>query len=498
MNKAMHLLVASFFMLLLYSSKTNSAAIDTEVFNIKDFGAVGDGQTIDTKAINQAILACSRSNKGKVVIPPGQFVSGSIHLKSNIVIEIQEGGEVLGAPSGLQAYDLPEANQWDMYQDFGHSHYQNSMIWGENLENVTIKGKGIISGNNHVVRKNKGGGDANKMIAMKLCKNIRIEDVSLMLGGHFAIILNGCDGIDINNVTIKTQHDGIDLMACSNVTISNCSIESIRYENGKKAGGDDAIGIKSDFALGYTLPSENITITNCFLYSGCNGIQFGSETAGDIKNVTVMNCIIEHADKAGLGITCNDGSNIENVRFTNITMSKIANPFFMLITDRGRAGNDPKIGSIKNVQFENIKCFDVYGYIKDRVFTSMISGLPDHEIENVTFKNIEMMLKGSSEEYDPKREIPYTTKYSPRNFGIRPSSGFYCRNTKNIEFENVSIEFENKDVRPLFFFDNVSDIEISNLTSATCSSKNGHIILRDSGGFKLNEKFHVYEVRNIK
>lgn len=474
--------------LVLISTSILSASIkpEIEIFNIKDFGAKGDGLTIDTKAINAAIEACSKSKNAKVIVPSGQYVSGSIHLKSNIVIEIQDGAELLGAPTGIQAYDLPEPNQWDMYQDYGHSHYHNSMIWGENLENITITGKGTINGNNYVVRNNKnGGGDANKLIAMKLCNNITIEGITLKLGGHFAIILNGCNGVNINNATIHTQHDGIDLMACSNVTISNCEIESIRYENGKMAGGDDAIGIKSDYFLGYALPCENITVTNCFLSSGCNAIQFGSETVGDIKNVKVTNCVIEHADKAGLGITCNDGSNIENLVFRNITMTKIANPFFMLITNRGRAANNPEVGSIKNVMFENIKCSDVYGYIKDRVFTSMISGLPGHNIENVEFKNIEMTLKGKVDEYDADREIPYHIKYSPRSFGIRPSSGFYCRNTKNISFQNVIIEFEKPDVRPLFFFDQVSGIDIVNLGSKTCSDENGHIVLKQSDAFQL-------------
>ena len=238
-------------LLLMSTSVFSSPNIpEIEIFNIKDFGAKGDGLTIDTKAINAAIDACSKNKNAKVIVPLGQYISGSIHLRSNIVIEIQDGAEILGAPTGIHAYDYPEPNQWDMYQDYGHSHYHNSMIWGENLENIKIIGKGIINGNYNVVRDNKNGeGDANKLIAIKLSKNITIEGIKLKLGGHFAIILNGCNGVYIHNVKIRTQHDGIDLMACSNVTISNCEIEGIRYEKGKMAGGDDAIGIKSDYFL---------------------------------------------------------------------------------------------------------------------------------------------------------------------------------------------------------------------------------------------------------
>ncbi|WP_171597393.1 glycoside hydrolase family 28 protein [Marinifilum caeruleilacunae] len=477
-------------LLLSTSIFSNPNTLEKEILNIKDFGAKGDGLTIDTKAINAAIDACSKSKNAKVIVPPGQYISGSIHLKSNIILEIQEGAEILGAPVGIHAYDDPEPNQWDMYQDFGHSHYHNSMILGENLENIKITGKGTINGNNHVLRDNKyGNGDANKLIAMKLCNNITIEGVTLKLGGHFAIILNGCNGVTIKKIAIYTQNDGIDLMACSNVTISNCEIECIRYEGGQKVGGDDAIGIKSDYSLGYALPCENITITNCFLSSGCNAIQFGSETVGDIKNVKVTNCVIEHADKAGLGITSNDGSIIENIVFRNITMSKIANPFFILITNRGRAGNNPKIGAIKNVLFENIECRDVYGYIKNRVFTSMISGLPGHHIESVKFKNINMTLRGNVDEFDADRKIPFHTKYTPRSFGKRPSSGFYCRYAKNISFQNVIIELEKPDVRPLFFFDHVSEIDIANFDSKTCSEENGHIVLKKSDTIRLAKSF---------
>ncbi len=426
-------------------------------YDVKNFGAVADGKTLDTDAINKAIEKCFTDGGGNVIFQNGVFLSGSIHLKSNVNIIIEKNATILGAPNDINAYDHPESNPWDAYQDFGHSHFRNSLIWGEHLENISISGGGTINGGG-IIRGDPPAGGGDKAISLKLCNNIKISNITIEQGGHFAILANGCKDFVIDSVIIRTSRDGIDLMACSNVDIKNSDIRGIRYQDGKMAGGDDAIGIKSDYALGYVLPSENINITNCFLSSGTNAIQFGSETVGSIKNVNVTNCTIVHSDKAGLGITSNDGSVIENVKFKDITMSKTANPFFILISNRGRAPNNPPVGKIKNIHFENITCTDAYGYMKDRQFTSTLSGMPGYPIENVTFKNVRITYKGGGTLDQALIDPPYPKDYSPRFIGIRPASGFYARHVKGLKFENVKIDFEKPDFRPSLVFNDVSDL----------------------------------------
>ena len=153
-------------------------------FNVKDYGAAGNGITLDTDAINKSIEVCSAAGGGAVYFPAGTYQSGSIRLKSNITLYLDVGATLLGAPNTINAYDPPEDNPFDMYQDFGHSHWHNSLIWGENLENITIMGLGTIDGGGMTAENPEpGGGD--KTIALKLCKNIVIQDITIRHAGHF-------------------------------------------------------------------------------------------------------------------------------------------------------------------------------------------------------------------------------------------------------------------------------------------------------------------------
>lgn len=437
------------------------------IFNVKDFGATGNGITLDTEPINKAIEQCSAEGGGIVLFPTKNvFLTGSIHLLSNIEYRIEKGAVIQGAPNGINAYDIPEENQWKSYQDFGHSFYRNSLIWGENIENISFTGGGEINGGG-ITRKEVKPGDGNKAIALKQSKKILFENITVNQGGWFAFILNGCSEIKFNRIKINTVRDGIDLMSCSNVVISNSEINTIRTDKGKAVGGDDAIGIKSDFALGKTISSKNIVIENCVISAGCNAIQFGSETVGDFKNIRIENCVITGAEKAGLGITSNDGSVIDSVSFKNIIMTKVATPFFIFVSDRLRTPDRKKIGKIKNITIENVAAYDCYGYIKDECFTSTISGHKNSSIDNIKISNLTMVYKGGVEKVPLTCPENSSTQYTPKGFGVRPASGFYIRNAKNVVLDQIVISFEKPDYRPPFVFDTVDSIVIIDPTIST-------------------------------
>lgn len=441
----------------------DKATYQGKIFNVRDFGAKGNGLTMDTKAINEAIDSCSMMASGVVYFPQGKYLSGSIHLKSNITLYLDSSAEIIGAANNINAYDEAEANIYDKFQDFGHSHWHNALIWGEGLTNINITGKGVINGGG-ITRSNKvpeGGGD--KILSLKLCSNINISGITMQQGGHFAVLATGCTGLDIYNVTIRTTRDGIDLMQCSYVNIYNCDILSTHYKNGKISGGDDAVGIKSDYSLGYILPSHNIYIRNCRLGSGgANGIQFGSETVGNISNVHVSDCEILCAGKAGIGLTSMDGSIIDDVSFSYINMKKVETPFFILISDRLRAGGHPVPGQIKNIVFNHITATDVFSYAKEKSYASTINGMPDYPVTDILFNDIKIKYKGGGTVAQSKIiPPPLPENYSPRFLGIRPSYGFYCRNIKRIEFHNVDISYEKPDYRPGFSFNNVDGLLIS-------------------------------------
>src|SRR2546428_5660363 len=306
------------------------------VYSVKAFGAKADGKTLDTPAINKAIDAAAAAGGGTVFFPAGNYSSVSIHLKSNITLYLDQGATLIAAnTSNNIKYDPPEPNEWDKYQDFGHSHWHNSLIWGENLTNISILGPGMIWGkglvrsgsqsrtqqqndalNNARASEPKTPfgypnprdavepGWANKSIALKLCRNVIIRDVTIFNGGHFAILATGVDNLTIDNVKIDTNRDGIDIDACRSIRISNCTVNS---------PFDDGICPKSSFALGYARAAENVTITNCQVsgydegtlldgtfkrafrnqngtFSPTGRIKFGTESNGGFQSITVSNC----------------------------------------------------------------------------------------------------------------------------------------------------------------------------------------------------------------
>jgi polygalacturonase len=233
--------------------------VPAKLCNVTERGSVGDGRTLDTEAINKTIETAANGGGGIVCFPPGRYLSYSICLKSNITLYLSQGAVIVAAePTGETGYDPAEPNSWDdkyRYQDFGHSHWHDSLIWGENLENISILGPGIIDGSRGLDREDgRRPGAGNKIIALKLCRNVIIRDITMHRGGHFFILATGVDNLTIDNVKIDTNRDGINVDCCRNVRISNCTINS---------PNDDALVLKSSFALGYARATENVTITNC-------------------------------------------------------------------------------------------------------------------------------------------------------------------------------------------------------------------------------------------
>ena len=202
-------------------------------FNVKDYGAKGDGKAIDSVAIDKAIAAASAANGGIVEIPPGTYLSRSIHLKSNVTINIQQGARIVASGSGI---DAPEPNPtYRKYQDFGHSHFRNALLWGENVENINFTGKGVIDGANKLeTGENIPAGKGDKMLSLKFCKNVNITDVTFREAGHFAIIVNGCNGMKLDRIVVDSpdDRDGINFINSSNVELSNSTDRLQRRRGG--------------------------------------------------------------------------------------------------------------------------------------------------------------------------------------------------------------------------------------------------------------------------
>ena len=449
-----------------------SGFAQTRTFDVRDFGAKADGKSLDSPAINKAIEAAAKVGRGTVSFPAGTYLAGSIHLRSNITLDLEAGSVILGAPEGTHAFDAPEPNPFDAYQDFGHSHWHNSLIWGENLENIAIVGEGIINGGG--LSRGTGNtpvpdGDGNKTIALKLCRNILFRDFTIAHGGHFAYLLTGCDNVTMDNLKIDTNRDGIDLDCCRNVRVSNCAVNSPR---------DDAICPKSSYGLGFKRATEDVTITNCLVsgfdegsmldgtFKGGGGtgrIKFGTESNGGFKNITVSNCVFDHC--LGLAIESVDGGDIDGISVSNITMRECLNsPIFIRLGNRARGPDNPAPGIVRNV---NISDLTVVG--ASTKSASIIAGIPGHDIDHVRISNVRIIVNGGGTKdmisiVPPEQEKEYP---EPGRFGTMPAYGFFCRHVESIQFNNVDLAFASQEQRPAFVLNDVRKAEFYFLKTQT-------------------------------
>jgi polygalacturonase len=459
-----------------WDSTRNGKAIP--VYNVKDFGARGDGQQPDTRAINEAILAASVNGGGTVWFPAGIYLSFSIHLKSNISLYLDAGAILLAdEPSESEGgYDPPEPNIWGdslRYQDFGHSHWHNSLIWGENLENVSILGPGLIHGAGLIRGGNRTPGLGNKAVALKNCRNVIIRDVSFLLCGHFCILATAVDNLTVDNLKIDSNRDGINIDCCRNVRISNCSVNT---------PNDDAIVLKSSFALGYARVTENLSITNCqvsgydpgsFLdgtfkknqeqapdRGGVTGrIKLGTESNGGFRNISISNCVFDHC--RGLALETVDGGILEDINISNLSMSDIVNsPIFIRLGSRMRGPEDVPVGRLRRVNISNVTVYNA-----NPRYASLIMGIPGHEVEDVKLSNIQILVCGGAPAEQAQGTVPENEDGypDPRMFGEIPAYGFFIRHVKGIEMSNVELKLEQEDPRPAFILEDVEEARFLNV-----------------------------------
>lgn len=497
-----------FFALLfiLFSANASSAFPLKESYNVADFGAKGDGIHLDTDAINKTIIAAANAGGGTVVFPAGKYLSFSIRLKSNITLYLNAGATLIAANmmehSG--AYDAPEPNVWCdslHYQDFGHSHFRNSLIWGEGLENIAITGPGLIYGKGLQKWGDAKPGLGNKSISLKKCRNVTLRDFSVLHGGHFAILATGVDNLTINNLKIDTNRDAIDIDCCQHVRVSDCALNS---------PNDDALVLKASYALGYAAPTENVTITNCQVYGFDEGtfldgtylqtqkaapdkgvvtgrIKLGTESNGDFRNITISNCVFKHC--RGLALETVDGSVLENITVTNVVMDDVLNaPFFLRLGRRMRGPADAKVGTLRRVLIDNVAVT-----ASNPQYGSLLMGIPGYDVEDIVFSNIYIRIKGGADREQGSITVPEkeTSYPDPQEFGQIPAYGFYIRHAKNIRMSNITLEFEQPDYRPAFILEDVKRAVFNDIHVQTIS---------EVPVFSLEDvtDFDIHRVNNLK
>lgn len=465
---------------LLTLSCLSAIADNLNDYNVRSFGAVGDGKSLDSPAINTAIESAFANGGGKIIVPAGIYLCGSIHLKSNIELHLLPGAIIKAAPASMKVYDESESfGGFPEYQDGGHTYFHNSLIWAVGQDNISITGRGMIDGEGLTKKDTENAGNVqggsigtgDKAIALKLCTNVLIRDITIFRGGHFAIIITGCEKGTIDNVTIDTNRDGIDIDCCKYLTVTNTKVNT---------PNDDGIVLKSSYALKKPVPCENILINNCIVTGYklgtfldgtyipekvnwvCGRIKLGTESNGGYRNIAISNCTMMYS--SGLAFEEVDQGRMENIAVSNITMNHVHHyPIYITTGCRNRGPKEvtsPSYGG--DIMISNVIADDA-----DSLAGIIVTGMKEEPLRNIRLHNIQIRYRGGGTSDLSKKEYREQGKNypEPRWAGPTPAYGLYARHVDGLTVRGLYLETIRPDYRHVVILDDVKNADIQDLTA---------------------------------
>ena len=434
----------------------------------------------------QGIIDGLGSEGGEIVFSKGRYKFSTVFLRSNLTLTFEDGTEIYGS-GNFDDFCPDEKVDYPLYQDASHSFFHCSLFVGENRENVTVRGGGSVDMQSvwDGDYKRKISSRGAKAFAFKNCKNLLFDGFGVYNATDLALYFAGCDTVEARNLKFRTYIDGISPDNSKNVYIHDCDIEC----------GDDAIVLKSSYTLNRVDCCENVKVERCRLKSRCNAFKLGTESIGGFKNITLSDCEIYQTRITGISLESVDGAIIDGVSVKNIKMRNVAVPLFVHLGKRLRAPEGTKIGTIRNVTFENIDARGpyepyeiiannytnyllkndvhdpkIFGVVKgldaskpvdDWQMTSNVCGLAGHLLENVSFKNVFFELEGNVKKYE--RVVPEDAQDYPEVYvygRVLPAKGIYFRHIKGLKIENFQVKTYHEDAREDFVFDDVNGLEI--------------------------------------
>jgi len=476
--------------------------------DVRHYGAIGDGVAIDSPAINRAIEAAAQRGGGTIVVPPGRYLCFTLRLRDNIALVLSAGATIIAASPDTHGanYDPPENYMEEQFQDFGITHVHNSLIVGDSVTNVAILGPGML----HGVGLDRAGpgerwhgrgqwqsaaalgitpreqalqnpeeraavGRANKTIGLMNCRGVRLQDFTVLQAGHFGVIAHGCSNMQIEGLVIDTDRDGIDIDACRDVRIVNCTVNAPK---------DDAIVLKSSYALGRAVLCEDILVSGCktsgyLMGSLLDGtyrksdynienigplgrIKLGTETNGGFRNIHITDCICTATRGILMGIV--DGGTLEDVSVSNITIRDPFNhPLFVHHGARMRAPRGTPVGKVRRIQFDGISVTGA-----PTPYVCGVEGIADAPVEDVTFRDIDIVANGGGTAEDVARTPEYRreTSLEVSYLGTLPAAGLYARHARRLTVRGFSLRVEAPDARPIIALRDVAGANIETVTSA--------------------------------
>ena len=433
-------------------------------FNVRQFGARGDGVAKDTKAIQAAIDAAG-ANGGTVIFPCGRYLSGTVRLRSHVMLFL-DAGAVLAASPDKEDFDPYEKLDFKSFSDDETTDFHYALVRAQDVEHIGITGPGTIDGN----RLKRHG---PKPIALKNCRHIAVREITMRNSPNYNVSLLGCDFVHIEGITILNGYaDGIDPDCCRHVRIANCYVEA----------WDDAIVPKASYALGYRRSTENLTVTNCVLTTACNCFKLGTESSGDFKNIVLSNCTMfarpdlwaGRHPSSGVALEMVDGASLERVAISNLVMTDIESPIFIRLGNRGRAQAVPKPEHCQGISISDIVATGARR-------ASAITGIEGFPVRRVTLQNIRVSARGGAPADLARKEVPELEhKYPDADmFGDLPAYGLFCRHAEALALDGVRFHLEQPDARPAMIVDRVEDLEVRAFSAAPPSGEEPTVALRN-------------------
>ncbi len=428
----------------------------SDEYCILDYGATGNGKALCTRAIQAAVDDCSARGGGKVIVPPGDYYTGAIFLRSFVELHLEEGAQLIGSVN------------YDDYPDLATD--RKGVVNGFNVHDAAITGFGVINGNGGEPAFQLGGNGVLRpyLLVLNDCRKMNIQDITLVNSSFWTFRIRDCEEVFVRGLKIFSHtnfnNDGIDIDG-KNIIVSDCLIDAT----------DDGICFKSDNPERLC---ENVTVTNCIVASNCNAIKFGTASRAGFRNIAVSNCVIKTpanndlfaypyfsvpgvtasvVNNSGISIEEVDAGALEKITITNITMENVLTPLFIRLGQR----NPRPVKYLKDVVISNIVATGVSH------MSCSITGIPGSRVENVKISNVILNYNGGGLKNLAHKEVPEQEKAYPENkmFGPSlPAYGFFIRHADNITLDNIHINLLYNDERYAFYLEDAHHICLNGVT----------------------------------
>lgn len=433
-------------------------------FNILKYGAIGDGTTLNTTAIQKAIDACYGAGGGKVIFPEGKFLSGTIVLKDNVTIHFEKNAVLLGS------VDLKDYKNLDPFTEGLGIDVGWALLVAVDAKHIGLEGEGTIDGQGsaikakHILTDTRPEGQRWGMrpflVRIVRCDGVSVKGVTLKYAGAWTSHYFQSKNLHIENVKIQSvgvaHNDGIGIDGCQDVVIKDCDVVS----------GDDALVFKTTSSK---MACKNITVSGLRLKSSQAGIKMGTESMAAFENIKISDCHIYETRNGGIKLLTVDGANLRNVVISDITMEDVRTPMLFrlgsrLSVFRKTSDTQQSTGTFENVIIRNVKANAAANAQLMPPSGILITGVPGHYITGLTLENIEISLAGGGLAEHARQAVPEAIDQYPevKTFGPRvPAYGIWARHVKGLKLKNVKFNLAGNDLRPALVCEDGTDVEVS-------------------------------------